>query len=173
MNKTEKRREWFPVEMTIKEDLPGDKVPVFVTDGEYVDVGCFDFDDSLWITALGFVDPDHITHWMEIPSPGELASFFVPMNERKETPKEPVSVTGDKQKISYQEMYEFVARYMHQEDVSHLDFDRFYDSGGFVLNVSRNMPTHDNSTYYVTHGNIKIDYLLEDQDDSEIEFYPS
>ena len=78
MNQTERCREWFPVEMTMREDLPGDKVFVFVTDGEYVDVGCFDFDDCLWTTALGFVDPDQITHWMEIPSPGELAPFFVP-----------------------------------------------------------------------------------------------
>ena len=160
MKETEKHLEWFPVEMTCFEDLPPDKTSVFVTDGECVDIGSFDFDDGLWTTALGFVDPDSITHWMEIPGPQALGSFFVPMYERNSELK---SMIKEKPVILYQDVCDIVARWMYQERVYTVDFSMYNNASSLNMDVSSTRFTSEDVGYASTKDTIDVGYLSKDQ----------
>ena len=61
--------------ISCEEDLPGDGDLVLVTDGTNIDVGFFESDDGLWMCEMDLIDPDTITHWMEIPEADEIGEF--------------------------------------------------------------------------------------------------
>lgn len=59
--------------MYINERLPERHIEelsksIMVTDGEYIDVGHYDYEHNVWETYGRYINSDKITHWMPLPS---------------------------------------------------------------------------------------------------------
>lgn len=66
-----------------------------------------------------------------------------------------------KEKITYREMYEFVARYMHQEGVEQMDFSMYLNADMLTLDVSETKYISKEVDYASTNDSIDVNYLFE------------
>ena len=66
-----------------------------------------------------------------------------------------------KEKITYREMYEFIARYMHQEGVEQMDFFMYLNADMLTLNVLETRYISQEADYASTNNCIDVNYLFE------------
>ena len=65
-----------------------------------------------------------------------------------------------KEKITYREMYEFIARYMHQEGVEQMDFSMYLNADMLTLDVSETKYISPKVDYASTNDCIDVNYLF-------------
>ena len=64
-------------------------------------------------------------------------------------------------KITYKDMYEFIARYMYQESVEQMDFSMYLNADVLTLDVSETKYISPEVDYASTNDCIDVNYLFE------------